>query len=52
MTKIKTVPLTKETNSQLDDIVERRQIGSFNMVTKKGVVGELVDKAHKREVKK
>ena len=39
------------TNKKLDDIVAARQDLYFNLVTKKGVVAELVDKAHKREVK-
>lgn len=51
MKKQKLVALTAKTNEQLDEIVKKRQKGAFYVVTKIGVVGELIDKAHKKEVK-
>jgi len=52
MTKIKVVPLTEETNDKLDDIVGHRQPSSNHRITKKGVIGDLVADAHKKEIKK
>ena len=51
MQKQKVVPLTEETNKQLDDIVANRQISSFHKVTKKGIVGELINKLYIKEIK-
>jgi len=51
MSKQKLVPLDKETNDKLDDLVEYKQQDSFNRVTKKGVVAELIAKEFKREFK-
>ena len=52
MCKPKAVPVNKDTHDKLNDIVEKRQPDSFNLVTKKGVVAELIDKAHRKEIKK
>ncbi len=49
--KIKVVPLTEKTNSELDDIVKNRQKYSNHLVTKKGVVGDLIGKSYKKEIK-
>jgi len=51
MKSVNAVPITKDTNDKLDAIVKHRQKATLNTVTKKGVIGDLVDKAHKREVK-
>ena len=50
MSKQKLVPLDEDTNNKLDEIVASRQTYSFNRVTKKGVVAELIAKLYKREL--
>lgn len=49
---MKQVKLLAASNKQLDEIVEARRAKSPHTVTlKQNVVAELIDKAHKREVK-
>ena len=51
MSKLKLVQLDEDTNNKLDEIVESRQKYSFNRVTKKGAVAEMIAKAYKKEIK-
>jgi len=46
------VNLNDKTNDQLDDLNEKRVDEKALIYQKQSIVAELIDKAHKREVKK
>ena len=48
---VNAVQLHKISDDRLNDIVGQRQLATHNRVTKIAVIADLIEKAHKKEIK-